>query len=223
MLRSRGHRPGLPVLPGARRHTNLFRRLLLCQHPREAGCENVSRRGGALDTQLHTTQYKRDESACQAQKGAAMKPAATNTRTFRSFLLMSQLAAKEIGGRIALARNEKGLTQDELSDMASFSKRALQGWEAGSNIPYRQMQELSALLARPVEWFLHGESPEDVGSLPLEPRLAELAGAVSALGVQFQEATTAVLARLEAIERRLPSPTAQARPKGAGRRVSGSR
>jgi transcriptional regulator with XRE-family HTH domain len=135
---------------------------------------------------------------------------------------MSQFAAKEIGGRIALARNERGLTQDQLTELSTFSKRALQGWEAGANIPYRNMQELSLLLGRPVEWFLHGESPDEDDGLPrLELRLAELSDAVSALAQQFQEATEAVLTRLQEIERRLPSPSERAQPKAPGRRASG--
>ena len=54
-----------------------------------------------------------------------MESAATRTRNFSRFLLMAQLQAKEIGARIALARNEAGLTQEEVTDLATFSKRSL--------------------------------------------------------------------------------------------------
>lgn len=151
-----------------------------------------------------------------------MKAAATTSRNFRTFLLMSQLAKKDIGGRIALARNEKGLTQEQLSDLSSFSVRALQTWEAGQVVPYRQMQEISRLLARPVDWFLHGEQPASEES-SVELRLEELAEAVNALRAQFGEAVSASLLRLEAIERRLPPPTASDLPTGAGTPAAGGR
>ena len=90
-----------------------------------------------------------------------MKTAATSARNFRTFLLVSQLEAKEIGARIALARKEAGLTQEQVSQMSTVSKRSLQNYEAGTTIPYRHMRELSAMFDRPVEWFLHGQLPEE--------------------------------------------------------------
>lgn len=91
---------------------------------------------------------------------AAQIPAATNLRNFRTFLLMAQFEAQEIGARIAQARNEKGLTQEELAEMASFSKRSLQDYEAGETIPYRHFREIGRLLHKPTEWFLYGD-PEN--------------------------------------------------------------
>lgn len=153
-----------------------------------------------------------------------MKTAATNTRNFRTFLLVSQLAAKEIGARIALARNEAGLTQEALTDMATFSKRALQTWEAGNVVPYRHMQEISRLLDRPVEWFLHGEQPHEVAlESPVELRLAELVAALEAMSRQMDEATQLVSRRLELIEQRLPAMSSSAPPTGSDRRATGSR
>ena len=152
-----------------------------------------------------------------------METAATKARNFSSFLLMAQLQAREIGARIALARNEAGLTQEELCDLATFSKRSLQNWEAGANIPYRHMQEVSGLLGRPVEWFLHGEQPGgDDSESPVELRLSELADAVRVLTRQVQQGSEDVAARLLAIERQLQPTNASARPKGAGRRETGT-
>lgn len=224
MLRARDDRAGLPVLQRPRRDTDLLRRLLLRQQALVTLLFDALSEGDALDTQVHAAHYRRKQSACQAQKGAAMKPAATNSRTFRTFLLMSQFEAKEIGARIALARNEAGLTQEELTEMATFSKRALQMWEAGNVIPYRQMQEISRLLDRPVEWFLHGErSREDDSESPVEFRLAELAAAVGTMGRQVEEAARSVSGRLDSIEQRLQTMSASEPPKGAGRRATGSR
>lgn len=149
--------------------------------------------------------------------------AATNTRSFRTFLLVSQLQAQEIGARIALARNEAGLTQEQLADLGSFSKRSLQNWEAGVVIPYKSFEEISRLLGRPTDWFLRGERPaQDDESPRVELRLAELADAIELLRRQFQEATLAVTTRLERIEALLPSQSASVRPTARGRRASGS-
>lgn len=106
----------------------------------------------------------------------AQKAAATTSREFRTFLLMAQFEAREIGARIEQARKEKGLTQEELAEMASFSKRSLQDYERGETIPYRHFRELGRLLERPTEWFLYGDAddPRPVG-------LDEVLAAVEAL------------------------------------------
>lgn len=115
---------------------------------------------------------------------ATQKVAATKDRTFRTFLLVSQFEAEEIGARIALARKERGMTQEELSSVASFSKRSLQDYEAGVTIPYRHLQEIGSLLDRPVPWFLYGApkpQPEPADLERLREELAETRGEVAAL------------------------------------------
>lgn len=103
----------------------------------------------------------------------AQLPAATNSRNFRTFLLMQAFAAKEIGARIEQARKERGLTQEDLADMAAgFSKRSLQDYEAGVTIPYKHLRELSRLLRKPEEWFLYGN--EEDGDAPTDDRLREI-------------------------------------------------
>ena len=106
--------------------------------------------------------------------GGTRKSAATKSRSFRTFLLVSQFEAEEIGARIALARNERGMTQEELAGAATFSKRSLQDYETGVTIPYKHLRELSSLLGREVEWFLRGETEIDVDRLTgLEAQLRE--------------------------------------------------
>jgi len=83
---------------------------------------------------------------------------------------MEQFQAAEIGARIKQARLERGLTQDELASMTSFSKRSLQDYELGETIPYRHFAELGRLLRRPAEWFLHGDEAVNVE----EERLREI-------------------------------------------------
>ena len=76
---------------------------------------------------------------------------------------MSQFAAREIGARIQQARLEAGLTQEQLAEVSSFSKRSLQDYESGKTIPYKHLRELNRLLNRPTEWFLYGD--ETLGGL----------------------------------------------------------
>lgn len=90
-----------------------------------------------------------------------MQTAATPAIDRASFLLVSALAPKEIGQRIQQARKENGLTQDELSEMSSFSRRALQTWESGAVIPYKHLREISRLLDVQVSWLLHGPHGEE--------------------------------------------------------------
>ena len=127
-------------------------------------------------------------------KPGTRKPAATNSRSFRTFLLVSQFEARAIGARIAQARKEAGLTQEELAEMASFSKRSLQDYEGGTTIPYRHLREIGALTRKTPEWFLYGEeqeSPDLTNRLgALEEQLADgfesLERAIDELGGQLR-------------------------------------
>jgi transcriptional regulator with XRE-family HTH domain len=116
----------------------------------------------------------------QRKTGVTRKPAATKRTQFRTFLLMTQLEGRAIGARIAQARRESGMTQEQVAEVATFSKRSLQDYEAGITIPYRHMQEIAALLKKPVAWFLHGE-PEERDLDRLREELAETRGEVSGL------------------------------------------
>lgn len=94
------------------------------------------------------------------RRAATQKSAATKGRNFRTFLLVSQFEAAAIGARLAQARREAGMTQEQVSDVASFSKRSLQDYEAGVTIPWPHFRELAAIYRKPVEWLIHGEDPE---------------------------------------------------------------
>lgn len=67
----------------------------------------------------------------------------------------------EVGRRIASARAAAGLTQQELADRLGVTRRSVQGYESGSVAPYRHLDRLSELLARPVSWFLQDEQVWD--------------------------------------------------------------
>ena len=114
--------------------------------------------------------------------GTARKPAATNARNFRTFLLMQQFEAEVIGARIKQARKEAGMTQEDLAAVCSFSKRSLQDYEYGVTIPYRHLTELALILRRSVAWFLHGAEADR----PPEEDAA-LADRMTAVEAQLQE------------------------------------
>lgn len=128
------------------------------------------------------TQSRRTRSATQ-------EPASKTSRSFRTFLLMAQFEAREIGQRIAEARTIAGLTQEELAEMASFSKRSLQDYEAGVTIPYRHMREISRLLRRDVE------TDKDAGSGIVHVRRVYTDGQVKPYGKQHGSLRTVALTR----------------------------
>ncbi len=63
----------------------------------------------------------------------------------------------EIGHRIAQARKEAGLTQQELADRLLVTRRSVQGYESGAVVPYRRLTALAEALGRSAAWFLSGE------------------------------------------------------------------
>ena len=96
--------------------------------------------------------------------------------------MVKEFEAKAIGERLRQARREAGMTQEDLAEVSSFSKRSLQDYEAGVTIPYRNLTELATILRRSVAWFLHGaeadRSPEED---------AALAERMTAVEAQLQE------------------------------------
>jgi transcriptional regulator with XRE-family HTH domain len=102
---------------------------------------------------------------------------------------MAQFEAREVGARIAQARNERGLTQEQLAEIASFSKRSLQDYEGGITIPYRQLRELGQLLNKPTEWFLYGDADQVTAEELAELRtdLAEVKGSLARVEALLQE------------------------------------
>jgi transcriptional regulator with XRE-family HTH domain len=75
-----------------------------------------------------------------------------------------------IGWRIARARKERGLTQEELAAAIGVSPRSIQGYEAGKVVPYRRLSQLAAVTNRELGWLLEGDAPRDA---PTDPELVE--------------------------------------------------
>lgn len=125
------------------------------------------------------------------------KDAATNLRSFRTFLLMQQFAAHEVGARIAQARKEaSGMTQEQLAELLNVSKRSVQDYEAGKTIPWRHFKEMGAIFRRPMEWFLHGDDDE-------EERDRTLAARLEALVEEAEQGRRIVIQALAGIDTRL--------------------
>jgi PAS domain S-box-containing protein len=84
-----------------------------------------------------------------------------------------------VGRRIARARKEAGLTQEDLAVRVGVTRRSIQGWEAGSIAPYRHLDRLAAALGRRVADLRQaaGRAP------PLGELLAALEAAHRAAGL----------------------------------------
>ena len=74
---------------------------------------------------------------------------------------MRHVEAGGIGRRIARARKERGLTQEELAALIGVSPRSIQGYEAGSVVPYRRLSQLAAVCNRDFGWLLEGDTADD--------------------------------------------------------------
>lgn len=92
---------------------------------------------------------------------ARSKLSATDVRTLQTLLLASVFEQGSIGRRIAEARRDAGLTQDQLSDLVGVSMRTIQNWEGGDTSAYRHMRQIAEITGRSLQWLLHGESGED--------------------------------------------------------------
>lgn len=138
--------------------------------------------------------------------GRTKVSSATKARYFRTFLLMQQFAAEEIGARIAQARREaSGMTQETLAEALDLSVRQLQNIEAGATIPWKHFNRLEAIFQKPLSWFLRGEEvTAAVDAQQLEGRIRALEDVVAS---GFEEAMGAIahLADdVEALGRQLP-------------------
>lgn len=121
-----------------------------------------------------------------AQVKNRKKVSATEARNLRTLLLLSVFEPERIGARIATARREAGLTQEELGDLVGLSTRSVQGYEAGDVTPYKHLDKISEVVGRPVSWLLRGdEEIDEEASGPrlarIEKQLAEIRGLLAGL------------------------------------------
>lgn len=73
---------------------------------------------------------------------------------------MANLDPVAIGGRIALARKQAGLTQGELAERIGVIPRSVQNYEAG-RIPWKLLDSIAEATGVTKEWILHGDALDD--------------------------------------------------------------
>lgn len=93
---------------------------------------------------------------------------ATKTRNLRRLLLEtleegSRIRLAAVGERIKQARQEAGLTQDELADLVGVGMRQIQYYEAGESDPYRKINKIAEVTNANAGWLLHGPTGEPAG------------------------------------------------------------
>lgn len=90
-----------------------------------------------------------------------MNLSATDRRNLRTLLLMSVFEPESIGARIAKARQEAGLTQEQLAALVGIVTRTVQNHESGTTAQYRHIKLYAAVLGRPEAWFIHGDADDE--------------------------------------------------------------
>jgi transcriptional regulator with XRE-family HTH domain len=118
-----------------------------------------------------------------------------------------------IGWRIARARKESGLTQEELAELIGVSPRSIQGYEAGKVVPYRRLAQLAEVTNHELAWILQGD--EAASSLDDPKVLERLVTAVEEVSAEAQRIRVAA-ERLEHLLGGAPSIVPAARPSAPG-------
>ena len=75
---------------------------------------------------------------------------------------------KKMGKRIQKAREEAGLSQEELASLMGCTQAALSNYELGKRRLYlANLAQLARILNKPINYFL--EEPEDIKEAPQPP------------------------------------------------------
>ncbi len=78
------------------------------------------------------------------------------------------MALKQIGRKIQLAREEKGVTQLELSKILGITQAALSNYELGKRRLYLyQIEKIADFLEKPVSYFLDDDQFLDIQDLEI--------------------------------------------------------
>lgn len=59
----------------------------------------------------------------------------------------------EVGRRIAQARKEAQMRQEDLARELGVSVRTIYAYESGETPPHRNLRQIADILGRPVDWF----------------------------------------------------------------------
>lgn len=68
---------------------------------------------------------------------------------------------RHIARRIVLAREQTGMTQEELAAAAEFSVPQLRRYEAGGRVPISDLFAIAMILERPIDFFYEGLARKD--------------------------------------------------------------
>src|SRR5207244_3667878 len=134
---------------------------------------------------------------------------ADNSRTLRSAVEMS---AESLGGsmrhtedgigpRLAQARKEAGLTQEQLAGLVGVTPRSIQGYEAGKVLPYRHLKRLEEVTGKPPSWLLRNESEPSPLSAEVAERLVSLVERIAAEAERLADAAARIEDLLDAQQR----------------------
>jgi PAS domain S-box-containing protein len=112
-------------------------------------------------------------------------------------------SSAETGARLAQARKQAGLTQKGLAEQLGVTRRSVQGYEAGTVVPYRHLDRLGRILDRTPSWFLGDERAVAVTPDPVaELRAAlheELVAIFAELGASSEQLRRGELAAEHAV------------------------
>jgi transcriptional regulator with XRE-family HTH domain len=129
---------------------------------------------------------------------------------------MRHVEAGGIGWRIARARKERGLTQEELAALIGVSARSIQGYEAGKVVPYRRLTQLAEITNCEVGWILQGDVAATAGSDPeVVDRLVIAVEEVSAEARRIRVAAERLEHLLGGASATIPAPQPSAPGSGA--------
>lgn len=136
------------------------------------------------------------------------KLSATEIRNLRTLLLADVFDQGAIGERIAKAREEAGLRQEDLAELVGVATRTIQNYEAGSTTAYRKINRISEVTGRSVEWILHGEKQEQPdlagqGLALVLDRLEALEGKLEEQALETVRSVDALRVGIERLEHRL--------------------
>ena len=94
-----------------------------------------------------------------------------------------------IGEKIAKARREKRLTQEELADRLGVSRQAVSKWESGAALPETdKLARLSGLLGVSCDYLLCDDAAEEQGNAFGRPRQEAEAGQTDQVKMEEKDA-----------------------------------
>jgi PAS domain S-box-containing protein len=105
-----------------------------------------------------------------------------------------------VGQRIARARKEAGLTQQELADRIGVGRRSVQGYESGQIAGYRHLNRIAAAVGRSRHWLVADDPAPEPSEMSTDLRvelrdlirqelIATLSGAEAANGEPLSAAS----------------------------------